>query len=190
MHTWGKPEGPVSIRLSFVLSVTAVIIPMIGLLLAVRPPDAIASSRPAIVHASSAEAFQGKINQLYNVQEHRPSEIKLTSDEVTAGLSQSNTNPVASDPVVSFEGDRVKARFMAQVAGEHVYVTIGGRLGLKDGYITFEPTQFAVGHLTIPVALVNKPLQNKIQEAREQLKLPSYISDLRVKDGELVISLK
>jgi hypothetical protein len=190
MHTWGKSDGPVSIRLSFVLRIIVLIIPVAGILLALRAPDAVISANPPVPRARSAESFQTKLGELQNAQAHGEAEIRLTSDEVTAGISQSSTATVASDPVVSFEGDVVNGRFVADVAGEHLYVTVAGHLGAKDGYVTFEPTKFTVGHLTIPVSLVNSALQSKIHEAGDQLKLPNYISDLRVEDGELVIKVK
>jgi hypothetical protein len=189
MHTWGKPEGPVSLRLSFVLSTVAMIIPAAGLLLAVKPPDAVSANLP-VVRTRSAESFQTKIGQLETLQGRGDSELRLTGDEVTAGLSQSTTMTVASDPVVTFEADIVKGRFVADVMGQNVYITVAGHLGAKNGYVTFDPTQFEVGHLTVPVSLVNAVLQSKMREAGEQLRLPEYISDLRVENSELVIKVR
>jgi hypothetical protein len=47
-----------------------------------------------------------------------------------------------------------------------------------------------VGDLNIPVALVNPALQKKMQEQREQMKLPAFVGDLRVENGELIIRSK
>jgi hypothetical protein len=69
-------------------------------------------------------------------------------------------------------------------------VTVSGHLGSKDGYVSFEPTSFKVGDLNIPVALVNPALQKKMQEQREQMKLPAFVGDLRVENGELIIRSK
>jgi hypothetical protein len=69
-------------------------------------------------------------------------------------------------------------------------VTVSGHLGAKDGYVTFDPTNFEVGDLTVPVALVNPALQKKMQEQREQMKLPSFVGDLRVENGQLIIRPK
>jgi hypothetical protein len=74
--------------------------------------------------------------------------------------------------------------------GQNVYVTVAGHLGAKNGYVTFHPTQFEVGHLTVPVSLVNAALQSKMREAGEQLRLPEYVRDLRVENGELVIKVR
>jgi hypothetical protein len=56
--------------------------------------------------------------------------------------------------------------------------------------VTFDPTEFKVGDLSIPVSLVNSALQKKLAEQREQLRLPEGVASLRVENGELVITQK
>ncbi len=63
-------------------------------------------------------------------------------------------------------------------------------MGAKDGYATFDPTEFKVGDLSVPVSLVNDQLQKRLQEQRDRLKLPDFVGDLRVEKGELVIREK
>ena len=46
-----------------------------------------------------------------------------------------------------------------------------GTWAQKDGYATFEPTEFKVGDLNVPVSLVNPALQRKLAEQRDRLKL-------------------
>ncbi len=96
------------------------------------------------------------------------------------------------DPLVTFEGDEVKGRFLTNVYGKDVYITISGHLGSKDGYVTFDPTGFQVGDMPVPVSLVNPALQQKLLEAanREKLKLPDYISHIHVENGQLVVDQK
>src|SRR6266480_7629558 len=67
---------------------------------------------------------------------------------------------------------------------------LAGHLGAKDGYATFEPTEFKVGDLNIPVSLVNDALQKKLLEQRDRLKLPEFVSDVRVENGELIVKQK
>jgi len=60
--------------------------------------------------------------------------------------------------------------------------------GQKDGYATFEPTEFKVGDMDVPVSLVNPALQRKLAEERDRLKL----SDPRARSRkaiELALSL-
>jgi hypothetical protein len=91
---------------------------------------------------------------------------------------------------VKLEGDVALGQFATQLAGKDVYVTLAGHLGSQDGYVTFDPTEFKVGELNIPVSLVNSALQKKLVEQREQLKLPQGIASLRVEDSQLVITQK
>jgi len=126
-------------------------------------------------------------------------ELRITSDEASAVLAQSigtadlkpdsnvGSGAVIKDEQVSFEGDVVHGQFLAEIAGKDVWVTISGHLGDKDGYATFDPTEFKVGDLSVPVSLVNPALQKKLAEQREQLKLPDFVGGLKIENGELVM---
>jgi hypothetical protein len=94
------------------------------------------------------------------------------------------------EPIISFEGDIVRGQFVTEVAGTKTYVTIAGHLGSKNGYATFDPTEFKVGDLQVPVSLVNDALQKKMVEQQDRLKLPDFVSDVRVENGELVVKQK
>ena len=110
--------------------------------------------------------------------------------QATPANSSSAEQPTVKDYQVGFDGDVVKGQFLTQIAGKDVWLTVAGHLGSKDGYATFEPTQFKVGEMSVPVALVNEALQKKLAEQRDQLKLPDYIGDLKVENGELVMKEK
>ncbi len=130
-------------------------------------------------------------------------EVRLSSDEVGAALAQatgagglsadSNVGsgaPTIKDERVSFDGDIVHGQFLAEIAGKDVWVTVSGHLGAKDGYATFDPTEFKVGDMSVPVSLVNPSLQKKLEEQRDRLKLPDYVGDVKVQNGELVMLQK
>jgi hypothetical protein len=133
-------------------------------------------------------------------------EVHLNSDEVGAALAQAmgaggvgglspDTNlgsgaPTIKDQHVSFEGDVVHGQFLTEIAGKDVWLTISGHLGSKDGYATFEPTEFKVGDLSVPVSLVNPALQKKLAEQRDQIKLPDFVGNMKVQNGELVMQQK
>jgi hypothetical protein len=133
-------------------------------------------------------------------------EVHLTSDEVGAALAQavgsagagalsadSNLGsgaPTIKDQQVSFDGDVVHGQFLTEVAGKDVWVTVSGHLASKDGYATFEPTEFKVGDLSVPVSLVNPALQKKLAEQRDRMKLPDFVGDVKVQNGELVMQQK
>ena len=81
--------------------------------------------------------------------------------------------PNIKDQQVTMEGDIVHGRFLTEIAGKEVWVTISGHMGEKDGYATFEPTEFKVGDMEVPVSLVNPALQRKLSEERDRLKIPA-----------------
>jgi hypothetical protein len=98
--------------------------------------------------------------------------------------------PEVKDYQVSFDGDVARGQFVTQVGGKDVYVTLAGHLGSKNGYATFDPTEFKVGDLNIPVSLVNDALQKKLTEQRDRLKLPDNMDGIKVENGELVMTGK
>jgi len=134
-------------------------------------------------------------------------EVHINSDEISAVLAQSLGNasgpggltpdsnvgsgaPTIKDQQVSLEGDVVHGQFLTQIAGKDVWVTISGHLGEKDGYATFDPTEFKVGDLNVPVSLVNPALQKKLAEERDRMKLPDNVGAMKVQNSELVMQQK
>lgn len=116
------------------------------------------------------------------------SDAQGNSDAVSAALAQmlggaagsaaltpdsnvGNGTPVIKDQQVTMDGDIVHGRFLTEIAGKDVWVTISGHMGEKDGYATFDPTEFKVGDTSIPVSLVNPTLQRKLAEERDRLKI-------------------
>jgi hypothetical protein len=159
----------------------------------------------------SVESFDRKLEQVEVPRDAAasPLEVRFTSDEVSAELSQAamtsaaTSNPGATPPnpnpndavqvkssQVKLEGDVVRGQFLTHIAGQDLYVTLAGHLGSRDGYVTFDPTEFKIGEFTVPITLVNSALQKKLTEQREQLKLPPGLASLRVENGELVIVQK
>jgi hypothetical protein len=98
--------------------------------------------------------------------------------------------PEVKDYQVNFDGDVARGQFVTQIGGKDVYVTLAGHLGSKDGYATFDPTEFKVGDLSIPISLVNDALQKKLTEQRDRLKLPDNVDGIKVENGELVMTGK
>jgi hypothetical protein len=131
-------------------------------------------------------------------------EVRITSDEISAVLAQSLGNtgelkpdsnigsgaPTIKDQSVNFDGDTVHGQFLTEIAGKDVWITISGHIGEQNGYATFEPTEFKVGDLNVPVSLVNPALQKKLAEERDRLKLPDSVGGLKVENSELVMQGK
>lgn len=111
--------------------------------------------------------------------------------DTAAAVAPSAIEMVNDDePIISFEGDIVRGQFVSELAGKKTYVTVAGHLGSKNGYATFEPTEFKVGDLRVPVSLVNDALQKKMLEQQDRLKLPDFVSDVRVENSQLVVKRK
>lgn len=187
---------------------------------ALRKPAPVASqTAPEAIQARSQD-FDSKLQQLQEAHERgESSEARFTAEEVNAAITKSLEEPQSPAPVVqttssqpapeaptpgtpggapirtaqiAFQGSEVTGQFATEMYGKEMYITISGYLGSRDGYVTFQPTGFKFGDLSIPVSLVNDALQKKLAEPenREKLHLPEFVSSLRVENGELVITQK
>lgn len=162
-----------------------------------------------------AKSFNQKLDEMARGE---TTQAHFTSDEISAAFSQQlagatsgtaaatsqekspNLTPNAQVPEntpvhpvdVSFYGNQVTGQFTTNLYGKDVYITVSGRLGSKDGYVTFDPTGFKVGDFSVPVSLVDEALQRKLAEpeTREQLKLPDFVKGIRIENGELVVEEK
>ena len=156
--------------------------------------------------SSSSGASQTSTDAGQAVSSSPKAEVHINSDEISAVLAQSlgtaggasgltpdsniGSAPTIKDQQVSFDGDLVHGQFLTEIAGKDVWVTVSGHIGEKDGYATFEPTEFKVGDLSVPVSLVNPALQKKLAEQRDRLKLPDNVGAMKVENGELVMQQK
>ena len=201
------------LQLFFWLSLVVTLV----LLLKKPQPLAMPPQSPAALsdNASAFQTKLGDIQAAHERGESGAAE-RITSDEVSAALVLANSPAQAtpepqippstsaslnspttlspdqvatSNQQVMFEGDQVKGQFTTRIAGQDVVVSLSGHLGSKDGYVEFVPTGFQVGSLPVPLSLVQETLQKKFSDpaTREKLKLPDYIADLRIENGELVV---
>jgi|SRR5580658_2509299 hypothetical protein len=114
-------------------------------------------------------------------------EPQINSEEVSTAISQllgaggaagltpdsdvGSGAPNIKDQKVTYEGDTVHGQFLTEIGGKDVWITISGHMGQKDGYATFDPTEFKVGDVDVPVSLVNPALQRKLAEERDRMKI-------------------
>jgi hypothetical protein len=166
-----------------------------------------AAQQPAPASSVNNQAVPAQNQQIAPFSAQPKAEVHLNSDEVGAALAQAvgaagaagagggelspdsnlgDGEPNIKDQRVSFEGDTVHGQFLTEIAGKDVWITVSGHLSSKDGYASFEPTEFKVGDLNVPVSLVNPALQKKLFEQRDRMKL----GDLKVQNGELVMQQK
>jgi hypothetical protein len=117
---------------------------------------------------ASADSQAGQIGSMVAKMLGNSSGGPLTPDS-----NVGSGEPNIKDQQVTTEGDLVHGRFLTEIGGKDVWVTISGHMGEKDGYATFDPTEFKVGDTEVPVALVNPMLQRKLAEERDRLKVPN-----------------
>ena len=204
-------------KLDRIISLATLASSLVAIFLVLKKPQPVARPMPPAAAAANADSFQQKLQQLDQPKQpgQTPAEVRLTSDEVSAAIAQAaGLVPAAAQPAsglpvsvpsspdaamgpgqpevkeyqVNFDGDVARGQFLTRIAGKDVYVTLAGHLNSKDGYATFDPTEFKVGDLSIPVALVNDALQKKLSEQRDHLKLPDDVGGIRVENGELVMT--
>jgi len=159
----------------------------------------------ATEQAAPGATFDGKSDTGQASTSGTKAEVHINSEEITAVVAQSLGNGTPGlppdsnmgkgavtirDQQIRFDGDLVHGQFLTEIAGKDVWVTISGHIGEKDGYATFDPTEFKVGELSVPVSLVNPALQKKLDEQRDRLKLPDNVGAMKVENGELVMQQK
>jgi hypothetical protein len=184
---------------------------VLAVFLALRKPGELSHAQREPERTAHKQSFDSKLQQLEDARRQGESgtAIRLTADEVTSALANAQASPPGPSPSVqpmpaaatdqlpsvqqtqlAFESDVVRGQFLTQLSGQDVYVSVAGHLGSKAGYVTFAPTEFKIGDLNVPVWLVNDALQKKLAEQRDQLKLPDFVGDVRVENGELFITEK
>jgi hypothetical protein len=207
------------IKLWTIIRLVTLLVSVVTLVLVLKKPAPVAQPQTPASIAANAQSFGQKMEEFSQAAQaasvpsgggyqtaasasQPKAEVHLNSQEVGAALAQATDAelspdskvgsgaPTIKDQQVSFEGDVIHGQFLAEVAGKDVWVTVSGHLGSKDGYATFEPTEFKMGNLSFPVSLVNPALQKKLAEQHDRLKLPEYVGDVRVQNGELVMQQK
>lgn len=90
---------------------------------------------------------------------------------------------------IRLQDDEIVGFFVVNFHGRDLDLTVSGKPGAANGYMTFSPTGFKVGSLSIPVSMVGPALQRRLNEPemREKMKLPEFVGDLRVENGQIVI---
>lgn len=196
-------------KIDRIISIATLVTSLVALYLVIKKPQPVAQPQTPEMAAANALSFEQKLEQLEKPKEPDApaAEVRITSNEVGAALAQSagkipaapgqltpnsdlGSMPNILDQQVSFDGDQVHGQFLTTMAGKNVWVTVSGHLGSKDGYATFEPSEFKVGDMSIPVSLVNDALQKQLASQRDRLKLPDNVGELKVQNGELVLTQK
>jgi hypothetical protein len=141
---------------------------------ATAPAAAMSPTQPLLPAASNAKA-DPRINsdEISSVVAKMLGGGSASTKELTPDSNVGSGEPAIKDQQVTMDGDVVHGKFLTTIAGKDVWVTISGHMGEKDGYATFDPTEFKVGDMNVPVSLVNPALQRKLAEERDRLKVPN-----------------
>jgi hypothetical protein len=141
-----------------------------------QPANAVTS--PAVQQPAAAAATQSAKSDPHS--DAISAVLAQSLSAATGGLSNlspdsnvGSSAPNIKDQQVTMDGDVVHGRFLTEIGGKDVWVTVSGHMGEKDGFATFDPTEFKVGDVEVPVSLVNPLLQKKLEEERDRLKVPA-----------------
>ncbi|HYM76173.1 MAG TPA: hypothetical protein VE377_09370 [Candidatus Dormibacteraeota bacterium] len=206
------------LKIHRILSIATLLASLIAIVLVLQKPAPVGHAQAPAAITAQAESFDQKMaefqlaaQQLKNPATYEAAsltpkaEVHVNSDEIGAVLAQSMGTPGAApapnsdagsaaptikDQQISFDGDLVHGQFLTEIAGKDVWITVSGHIGEKDGYATFDPTEFKVGDLNVPVSLVNPSLQKKLAEQRDRLKLPDNVGNVKVENSQLVMQQK
>ena len=118
-----------------------------------------------------------------------PQGIDLNS---TTNLSVEQAQSNVRDVKVHLEGDQITAYVLFNLYGKDLSLTLQGRLSVHDGYLRLSPTSMWLGSLPIPRASVDRAIGSLFDspENRQQFRMPPDVRDLRVENGELVITYR
>ncbi len=185
----------------------AVVIVTLLMVLHKPPPPPVETSPQA------AARVEQKIQQVeQSVSAGMPATLRLDETELNSYLAthldlsgaSPNSGAQAAEPnveqvrssvkdvKVQLAGDHVRAYVVFDLHGKDMTLQLEGMLHAADGYLQFVPTRGAIGSLPIPQSTLENAVRRMMEspENREKLKLPAELSDLRVENGEVVVSYK
>jgi hypothetical protein len=181
---------------------------VVAIVFALKKPEPPAPPLPAAAVKEQAQQFESKLQQIESAEQQgsnpAPEVTTFTSSEVNAFIQDASerakeeaakqptlaeAQAEVKDTQVAFSGNEVIAQAVTVRYGQDVYITVRGRLAAENGYLRFDPTGFKIGDLAVPVSLVDPTLQKKLNEpeTHEKLKLPAFVQDLRIENGQLVM---
>ena len=112
-----------------------------------------------------------------------------------AGTNAQQVEQVRStvkDVKVQLIEDRARAYVVFDFHGKDMTLQLEGRLRSSGGYLRFEPVSGQFGSLPIPQSALESAVQKMMDspENRDKFKLPSQLSDLRIENGQLVMTYR
>jgi hypothetical protein len=170
---------------------------------------------PVQTDPRAAERLQAKVEQMErDVAEGRSPILQFNEAELNVWI-QSNldlgTGPApggtgtrgpASEPTmeqvrssmrdvkINLMGDQVRALF--NLYGKDISLQLEGRLFVADGRLRLQPTSGMLGSMPIPKMTLDRAVSRLFDSAenRDKFLLPEEIKDIRVANGELIVSYR
>jgi hypothetical protein len=96
------------------------------------------------------------------------------------------------DVKVDMVGDVVKAYVLFDFHGKDMTLELDGHLSSEGGFLKFEPISGMLGSLPLPQSTLNSAVEKLMAspENREKLRLPPDVSDIKIVDGQAVLTYK
>jgi hypothetical protein len=107
-------------------------------------------------------------------------------DETYLSQAQSSVRDVR----VILQDDRVLLYAVFDFHGKDLSLELAGRLSEQDGYLRLDPTSGKLGSLPLMAGTLRTVSDRLFDspENKEKFKLPSYIQDIRVENGTLIVT--
>jgi hypothetical protein len=96
------------------------------------------------------------------------------------------------DVKVDMVGDVVKAYVLFDFHGKDMTLELDGHLSSEGGYVKFEPISGMLGSMPLPQSVLNSAVEKMMAspENREKLRLPPDVGDIKIVDGQAVMTYK
>lgn len=155
--------------------------------------DASASGVPQVLRVDEAEVNSYLLSHLTLKASDTPSTSAQTPTGATGNEpSVEEAQSSVRDVKINLFEDRVRAYVLFDFHGKDMSLQLEGRLHADEGYLRFEPTSGQLGSLPIPQSSLESAVHKMMDspENREKLRLPSDLRDLRIENGEIIVSYK
>lgn len=116
----------------------------------------------------------------------------VASPSASAQPSVQEVQSSVRDVKVDMEGDLVEAYVVFDSHGKDLSLELEGRLSAENGYMKFEPVAGKLGSLPLPQSVLNAAVDKMMDspENRDKLRLPEDVSNIQIRDSQVVISYK
>jgi hypothetical protein len=114
--------------------------------------------------------------------------VPAPSGEPTLQQVQSSLRDVK----INLVGEELRAYVLFNLYGKDLTLQLEGRLVVADGRVRLRPTRGMLGSLPIPQMTLDRAVSRLFDspENRESFQLPPEIKDIRVANGELLVSYR